>query len=105
MCRKIAVTATVVVSAVGLIICWPRAIVRVLRVLFPNLIWDIRTHEHVVALTFDDGPDPKFTPKVLEILRRYNITASFFLVGERVRRFPELLRQIQDGGHSIGNHT
>jgi peptidoglycan-N-acetylglucosamine deacetylase len=103
--RKIALTATAVVSVVGLVVYWPQAVVRVLRVIFPNVIWDIRTHGHVVALTFDDGPDPKFTPRVLEILRRYGITATFFLVGERVRKFPELLQQIQDGGHGVGNHT
>lgn len=105
MRKKIALTATTVAGVVCLVICWPQAIVRVLRVLFPNVIWDIRTQERVVVLTFDDGPDPMFTPKVLEILRRHNIRASFFLVGERVRRFPELLRQIREEGHSVGNHT
>lgn len=97
--------ATAVAGVVGLLISWPRAIVRFLRVLFPRLIWDIRTSERVIAITFDDGPDPTFTPKVLEVLRRYNIKATFFLVGERVRRFPELIQQIHDGGHGIGNHS
>jgi peptidoglycan/xylan/chitin deacetylase (PgdA/CDA1 family) len=87
------------------LVAWPQVVVRVLRVLFPNLIWTLRTQEQVIAITFDDGPDPTFTPKVLGILRRYGITATFFLVGERVRRFPELLRQIHDEGHGVGNHT
>jgi peptidoglycan/xylan/chitin deacetylase (PgdA/CDA1 family) len=105
MSKKIVLTATAVASVVGLVICRPQAIVRVLRILFPNLVWDIRTSERVVAITFDDGPDPAFTPKVLEILSRYNIKATFFMVGERVRRFPELAEQIRDEGHCVGNHS
>jgi peptidoglycan/xylan/chitin deacetylase (PgdA/CDA1 family) len=105
MRKRAALTAAAVVSVFGLTIYWPQAFVHLLRILFPNVVWDIRTRQRVVALTFDDGPDPKFTPRVLEILRRYGITATFFLVGERVRRFPELLQQIQAGGHGIGNHT
>ena len=103
--KNIALTATAVASVAALIIAWPQAIVRVLRILFPNIVWVFRTHERVVAITFDDGPDPMFTPKVLEILRRYKITATFFLVGERVRRFPELLQQIHGDGHDVGNHS
>ncbi len=103
--RKIVLTTTAVVSVIGLIVVWPQAVVRMLRALFPNVFWDIRTHERVIAITFDDGPDPAFTPKVLEILRKYKILATFFLVGERVRRFPELLQQIQADGHDSGNHT
>jgi peptidoglycan/xylan/chitin deacetylase (PgdA/CDA1 family) len=63
------------------------------------------TSERVVAITFDDGPDPMFTPKVLEVLRRYKVTATFFLVGERARRFPDLLGQIREEGHYVGNHS
>ena len=105
MHRKVVLTATAVVGVAGLIIGWPRAIVRVLRVLFPSIIWEMNTSERVIAITFDDGPDPVFTPKVLEVLRRYKITATFFLVGERVHRFPDLLRQIREEGHCIGNHS
>jgi peptidoglycan/xylan/chitin deacetylase (PgdA/CDA1 family) len=105
MRRKTALTATAIVSVVGLIVGWPQAIVGVLRALFPSLIWEMRTPDRVVAITFDDGPDPVFTPKVLEILRRYKITATFFLVGERVRRFPEVLGQIREEGHCVGNHS
>ena len=105
MIAVIALTATGVVSAVGLLICWPQVITLVLRVLFRNVIWDICTSDKVVAITFDDGPDPAFTPQILETLRRYNIKATFFLVGERVRRFPELFEQIRDEGHCVGNHS
>lgn len=58
-----------------------------------------------VALTFDDGPDPELTPQVLAMLARSEARASFFLIGERARRHPALVRAILDGGHSIENHT
>lgn len=58
-----------------------------------------------VSLTFDDGPDPDFTPRVLDLLAVHDCKASFFLLGEHARRYPELVRRIVDEGHSLGNHT
>ncbi len=58
-----------------------------------------------VSLTFDDGPDPRYTPLILEALARRQVKATFFLVGQRVLRYPELVRDILAGGHEIGNHT
>jgi peptidoglycan/xylan/chitin deacetylase (PgdA/CDA1 family) len=58
-----------------------------------------------MAITFDDGPNPTVTPGVLELLERYNATATFFLIGQRVRAFPGLAREIASRGHAIGNHT
>ncbi len=58
-----------------------------------------------VALTFDDGPDPIGTPRVLDLLRERGARATFFLVGERARRHPELVRRIAAEGHQVGNHT
>lgn len=58
-----------------------------------------------VSLTFDDGPDPITTPKILEILNQYNVKASFFLIGSKVQKYPEIVRRIHDEGHSIGNHS
>lgn len=58
-----------------------------------------------VALTFDDGPDPIYTPKVLDVLARRSVPATFFLVGERIQRYPELVRRIVDEGHSVGSHS
>lgn len=58
-----------------------------------------------VALTFDDGPCPESTPILLELLERYNLTATFFVVGKNAEKHPELLRKILDCGHSIGNHS
>ncbi len=59
----------------------------------------------VVALTIDDGPDPRYTPRVLDILQRGNAHATFFVVGQNVRAHPELARRIIAQGHVIGNHT
>lgn len=58
-----------------------------------------------VALTFDDGPDPAITPRLLELLRRERISAAFFFVGEAARRYPELVVQAAADGHLIGNHS
>jgi peptidoglycan/xylan/chitin deacetylase (PgdA/CDA1 family) len=58
-----------------------------------------------VALTFDDGPEPAVTPKVLDLLERAGARATFFLIGERAERRPELVRAIVERGHAVGNHT
>ncbi len=58
-----------------------------------------------IALTFDDGPHPKYTPKILDILKEHDAKATFFLVGRRVRQNPDIVRRIFKEGHDIGNHT
>ncbi len=58
-----------------------------------------------VALTFDDGPNPVYTPKILSILREAGVTATFFLIGRNAERWPDVVREIHAGGHNIGNHT
>ncbi|WP_052299187.1 polysaccharide deacetylase family protein [Thermaerobacter marianensis] len=58
-----------------------------------------------VALTFDDGPDPRYTGRVLDILREHGVRAAFFLVGERARRHPGLVRRMMAEGHLVGSHT
>jgi cellulose synthase/poly-beta-1,6-N-acetylglucosamine synthase-like glycosyltransferase/peptidoglycan/xylan/chitin deacetylase (PgdA/CDA1 family)/spore germination protein YaaH len=63
------------------------------------------TAKKTVALTFDDGPDPRYTPQVLAILRRYHAHATFFLIGENAEANPSLTRRIWDEGNEIGNHT
>jgi peptidoglycan/xylan/chitin deacetylase (PgdA/CDA1 family) len=65
----------------------------------------VNTQEKVVALTFDDGPRPDGTPAVLDLLARYNIQATFFLIGNRVEQCPELTQRIWQSGHQVGNHT
>ena len=56
-------------------------------------------------LTIDDGPDPEDTPALLELLKKHDVKATFFVIGQKAERHPELIRQIADAGHSIGNHT
>lgn len=76
------------------------------RLLFPEALWRIkRRHRRVVYLTFDDGPIPEQTPWVLDILDRYGVKATFFMVGDNVARHPELLEEVRRRGHSCGNHT
>lgn len=58
-----------------------------------------------VALTFDDGPDPRFTPQVLDILNQYDIPATFFVMGARAEVYPDIVRRMVDEGHIVGNHT
>ncbi|WP_280771880.1 polysaccharide deacetylase family protein [Salipaludibacillus daqingensis] len=63
------------------------------------------TTENKVALTFDDGPDPRFTPSVLDVLQEYDVPATFFLLGSRAEAYPDLTTRILNEGHVIGNHT
>lgn len=76
------------------------------RALFPEAIWRIqKTGVKTAYLTFDDGPIPEVTPWILEILAKYNVKGTFFLVGDNVRKYPGLFAQIREQGHSYGNHT
>src|SRR6478752_3252782 len=72
---------------------------------FPTLYHQGAGGEHQVAITFDDGPDPRWTPKVLDILKAANVKATFFVVGVNAERYPALVRRIVNEGHEIGNHT
>jgi len=68
----------------------------------------VRKHENSenrIALTFDDGPHGKYTPEILDILKEYNIKATFFVVGNNCREHPEIVLRILNDGHEIGNHT
>ena len=71
--------------------------------LFPSVLW--HTDHRAVHITFDDGPHPTATPKVLDILNARNIHATFFLVGEHVQRYPEIASEIVRSGHTVGNHS
>lgn len=76
------------------------------RLFFPEGVWRIKHNAGpTVYLTFDDGPVPEVTPRVLEILERYGVKATFFMVGDNARRHPELLRAVRAAGHAVGNHT
>ncbi|MGV3465670.1 MAG: polysaccharide deacetylase family protein [Heyndrickxia sp.] len=70
-----------------------------------DAIWDARTSKRMVALTFDDGPDPLYTPQILKLLKTYNAKATFFVIGEHVGEYPEIVRDEVEQGHEIANHT
>lgn len=65
----------------------------------------VETDDQVFALTFDDGPHPVFTPMLLEILERHDARATFFMVGESARRYPEVVRRVAEAGHVVANHS
>jgi peptidoglycan/xylan/chitin deacetylase (PgdA/CDA1 family) len=69
------------------------------------ITWRYRTRHNALSLTFDDGPDPGYTPEVLAILRHYRATCTFFLIGERAQQHPLLVNQIATEGHQIANHS
>jgi len=68
-------------------------------------VWEKPNTQNKIYLTFDDGPIPEVTPWVLEVLREFNIPATFFCVGENISKHPEIFNQILNDGHGIGNHT
>ena len=69
-----------------------------------GMVARVETNEQVVALTFDDGPDPVFTPLVLDVLAEHHASATFFLDGPAAERHPDLVRRIRDEGHVVGSH-
>ena len=75
------------------------------RALFPGVIWRIPAKKKCVYLTFDDGPIPEVTPWVLDILVKYGVKATFFCVGDNVRKHPDIYQMVLDRGHRVGNHT
>ena len=70
-----------------------------------HVLWDINTKEKVIALTFDDGPHNTYTPQILELLEKHDAKATFFVIGERAERYPDIISQINDEGHELANHT
>ena len=76
------------------------------RMLFTETWWRLkRRGRKVVFLTFDDGPVPEETPWVLDVLEKEGVKATFFMVGDNVRRHPELLEEVRRRGHSYGNQA
>ncbi len=76
-----------------------------LRWIYPRATWRMDKNEKAVYLTFDDGPIPESTPFLLETLAEFNAHATFFVVGDNVKKYPELFKRIVDAGHLVGNHT
>lgn len=78
---------------------------QIIRYLYPSAIWRMDKDERAVYLTFDDGPIPRVTPWVLDVLDKYGIKATFFMVGDNIRKHPDEFRMVVERGHRIGNHT
>ena len=76
-----------------------------IQALFPSLVWRKETLDKEIWLTFDDGPTPKVTPWILSVLKKENVKATFFLVGQQIEEFPELVGAIIKEGHTIANHS
>ncbi|HWK23691.1 MAG TPA: polysaccharide deacetylase family protein [Ureibacillus sp.] len=70
-----------------------------------QIIWDIKTEEKVVALTFDDGPNQKDTSEILDLLEQYEAKGTFFIVGEQAEKNPEIILRMYQEGHDLANHT
>jgi len=83
----------------------PARIPRMVTWFFPSRVWRIPTAKKKLFLSFDDGPHPTVTPIVLDMLAAYGAKASFFCIGDRVKRFPAIYQRILDEGHAVGNHT
>lgn len=73
--------------------------------LFGRFPFHLNTTEKIVALTFDDGPNPPYTNALLEVLRKHDVQATFFVVGKNLEKYPDVGRAIVADGHTIGNHT
>ena len=70
-----------------------------------SVVYGVPTNEKVAALTYDDGPHPKFTPELLDILDKYKVKATFFMIGEQIEKYPVIVKEVARRGHVIGNHT
>src|SRR3954468_7630773 len=77
----------------------------ILKKLYPSCIWNIKTDEKVLYLTFDDGPHPEATPFVLEELQKHNAKATFFCIGKNVEEHTDIYLKIISEGHAVGNHS
>ncbi len=78
---------------------------KLIKKVFSNQIWDIPNHENKIYLTFDDGPIPDVTEWVLEILKKENIKATFFCIGDNIKKHPQVYNRMLAEGHQTGNHT
>jgi peptidoglycan/xylan/chitin deacetylase (PgdA/CDA1 family) len=92
------------VTALAVFGAEPRGILTAIEHSTPQLLYRVPTDRPLAALSFDDGPHPVFTPQVLDILEAHHAQATFFLIGERALRYPELVARIKNAGHEVGNH-
>ena len=76
-----------------------------IKKIFPNYIWDLPNLENKIYITFDDGPTPKITEWVLEMLENHQAKATFFCIGNNIEKYPAIYSKVIVGDHSLGNHT
>ncbi len=77
---------------------------QILKPAFPSCLWCGENQEKAIALTFDDGPNPKYTPQLLQVLDRYNVPATFFWLGANIDRHRAVAKAVRDRGHGLGLH-
>ncbi|MFD2169318.1 polysaccharide deacetylase family protein [Tumebacillus lipolyticus] len=70
-----------------------------------DVVWEVATEQKVIALTFDDGPDPVYTPQILDLLKQHRAKATFFVLGSRVEQYPDVAKREVLEGHELANHT
>ena len=76
-----------------------------IKKIFNNLVWDVPNSQNKIYLTFDDGPIPRVTEWVLDLLNSENIKATFFCIGDNIKKYPDIYKRILAEGHQTGNHT
>lgn len=70
-----------------------------------HIIWEVKTDQKMISITFDDGPHPVYTPQILDVLANYNAKATFFITGNKADKYPDVLKRIVKEGHEVANHT
>ncbi|GAK09767.1 polysaccharide deacetylase family protein [Geomicrobium sp. JCM 19038] len=70
-----------------------------------EIVWNVPSERKLIAITFDDGPHPLYTPLIMDVLQKHQAKATFFVIGKHAERYPELLQRGVEEGHEIGNHT
>lgn len=78
---------------------------RIIKKLFRGYVWDVPNEDNTIYLTFDDGPTPRVTEWVLEVLREHDIKATFFCIGNNIEKHPDIFQKVVDEDHTIANHT
>jgi len=99
--------AAVAISAISVVVIgfFTYTIVHPSSQFFVPVVSRLATDEQIVALTFDDGPDPVVTSQILDVLGAHDARATFFVLGERAARYPEVIRRMHREGHTVGTHT
>ena len=104
----LAAFVTILLLTMAAVLCvlivQPPFVIRVLAKRDPSVLFFVEVDERNIALTIDDGPHPEVTPRILDVLARFDARATFFLIGERVLGNEEIVRRIVEEGHEIGNH-